>query len=277
MCGVEALIRWQSPELGLVQPCEFIPVLEQTGLILEVGRWALQRAVADANCWLERGFNPHSIGVNVSAIQLSQKDFVQDVTASIAAGKGSAKWIEIELTESMLMSDVETNVEKLGDIRKAGIKIAIDDFGTGYSSLNYLARLPLDTLKIDRSFVAPMNTSPVHKAIVTTVISLARSLNLRIVAEGVESNDQADLLRSLRCDEAQGYLYSRPVPEQEIGSALKSPRTDAAVQPDREERHVRDLDLVPSLAASRRERSRNADRHVDRDCEREKIPHFRAR
>lgn len=161
------------------------------------------------------------VSVNVSAIQLQHRDFIDHITAAIAACGGRANSIEIELTESMVMSDVEVNTRKLEQIRAAGIKIVIDDFGTGYSSLAYLARLPVDTLKIDRSFILPMATSPVHMAIVTTVISLARSLNLRAVAEGVEYDQQAHLLKLLRCDEAQGYLYSRPAPPEEVSALIR--------------------------------------------------------
>ncbi|MDB5864795.1 MAG: hypothetical protein JWO70_2601 [Betaproteobacteria bacterium] len=217
--GLEALIRWRHPRLGLVPPADFIPLLEETGLILDVGRWALKQAAADAVRWRALGGDPPSIGVNVSAIQLRQKGFVDDVMAAIAAGGGAPGSIEIELTESMLMSDVETNVRKLRDLRAAGIRIAIDDFGTGYSSLSYLVRLPIDTLKIDRAFVAPMCACPMHLAIVTTVISLARALDLRVVAEGVETQEQAKLLTLLRCEEAQGFLYSRPLPFEQVEAA----------------------------------------------------------
>ena len=221
ICGMEGLLRWKHPKLGIVPPADFIPLLEETGLILEVGRWVLQRAAADAQRWRAQGLAVPPIGVNVSAIQLRHRDFVEHVTAAVAECASHANAIEIELTETMVMSDVETNARKLEAIRSAGIKIEIDDFGTGYSSLSYLARLPVDTLKIDRSFIAPMSASPVHMAIVTTVISLARSLNLRVVAEGVETEQQANLLRLLRCDEAQGYLYSRPVPPDEVPGLIR--------------------------------------------------------
>jgi EAL domain-containing protein (putative c-di-GMP-specific phosphodiesterase class I) len=204
-----------------VPPGDFISLLEETGLILEVGRWTRQRAAADAEAWRGSGFEVPSIGVNVSALELHQSDFVDRMTAPLAAGGASAGSIEIELTESMVMTNVDANTRKLVQVRAAGIKIAIDDFGTGYSSLSYLARLPVDTLKIDRSFIAPMSTSPVHMAIVTTVISLAHSLNLRVVAEGVEEEHQANLLRLLRCDEAQGYLYSKPVPPDEVPGLIR--------------------------------------------------------
>jgi EAL domain-containing protein (putative c-di-GMP-specific phosphodiesterase class I) len=221
MCGMEALLRWRHPKLGILPPADFIPLLEETGLILDVGRWVLSRAAADSERWRALGLTVPPIGVNVSAIQLRHRDFVEHVTSAIAECARHANAIEIELTETMVMSDVETNARKLEAIRSAGIKLAIDDFGTGYSSLSYLARLPVDTLKIDRSFIAPMSTSPVHMAIVTTVISLARSLNLRVVAEGVENEQQANLLRLLRCDEAQGYLYSKPVPPDEVPGLIR--------------------------------------------------------
>jgi EAL domain-containing protein (putative c-di-GMP-specific phosphodiesterase class I)/GGDEF domain-containing protein len=221
MCGMEALLRWRSPDLGIVPPCEFIPLLEETGLILDVGRWVLQRASADAERWRRLGLEVPSIGVNVSAIQLREPGFFENVTAALAAGGSNPSSIELELTETMVMADVETNARKLEQIRAAGIRIEIDDFGTGYSSLSYLARLPVDTLKIDRSFITPMSASPVHMAIVTTVISLARSLNLRVVAEGVETEQQANLLRLLRCDEAQGFLYSKPVPPDEVPGLIR--------------------------------------------------------
>jgi diguanylate cyclase (GGDEF)-like protein/PAS domain S-box-containing protein len=227
-CGLEALIRWHNPETGIVPPCDFIPLLEETGLILEVGRWALRRAALDAHAWRALGLAVPPIGVNVSALQLRQKNFIEETQAALAAVPGMHDAIEIELTESMIMSDVEGNVRKLQQIREAGIKIAIDDFGTGYSSLSYLAQLPLDTLKVDRSFVSAMTNSPVHMAIVTTIISLARSLNLRVVAEGVETEEQANLLRLLNCDEAQGYLYSKPLPPQEIAKVLRPARVVAA-------------------------------------------------
>ena len=216
VCGLEALIRWVTPDRGLVPPAEFIPLLEETGMILEVGRWALKRATADYAAWRAKGLTPPRIAVNVSAIQLHQKDFVESVRTAVAAGGGYADCIDIELTESMVMGDVEGNIRKLGEIRAAGMQIAIDDFGTGYSSLSYLARLPLDALKIDRSFIVHMATQPDQMAIVSAVISLAHSLNLKVTAEGVETEEQRNLLKLLKCDEMQGYLFSRPLPVAEV-------------------------------------------------------------
>lgn len=214
--GVEALVRWMHPERGLVPPGEFIPLLEDTGMILEVGYWALTHAAEDYTAWCAQGLTPPRIAVNVSAVQLRQKDFVERVKMAVAAGGGCTERIDIELTESILMGDIESNVEKLRAIRATGMKIAIDDFGTGYSSLSYLARLPIDALKIDRSFVLRMNDSPENLSIVSTVISLAHSLNLKVTAEGVETIEQQNLLRLLKCDEMQGYLFSWPLPAEEV-------------------------------------------------------------
>jgi len=216
VCGLEALIRWQDPESGLVVPGAFIPLLEETGLIFEVGRWALARALEEYKEWTARGRTVPRIAVNVCAIQLQQKDFVDIVTSAVKQAGDLPHALELEITESLLMKDVETSIRKLSTLRELGIQIAMDDFGTGYSSLSYLARLPIDTVKIDRSFVGGMASSADAMAIVTTIIALAHSLGLRVVAEGVETEEQAQLLRLLKCDEAQGYLFSRPLPAAEV-------------------------------------------------------------
>ena len=214
--GLEALIRWSHPERGLVPPGEFISILERTGLILETGRWALKRAALDHAAWRAAGLKPPRIAVNVSAIQLRRKDFVEDVGTALAAAGGSGEHIDIEITESMLMDDLEGNIGKLQAIKAMGVQIAMDDFGTGYSSLGYLAKLPINSLKIDRSFISQMPKGPEQMAMVSTVISLARALNLKVVAEGVETEEQANLLRLLRCDEAQGFHFHRPLPPAEV-------------------------------------------------------------
>jgi diguanylate cyclase (GGDEF)-like protein len=214
--GLEALIRWQSPELGLVPPLRFIPLLEETGLILEVGSWALRRAALEHRHWLEGGLRPPKIAVNVSAIQLRQRDFVRIVQESIAGSAG----IDLEITESLIMEDIQASIERLAAVRDLGIGIAIDDFGTGYSSLAYLARLPVETLKIDRSFIITMDKDPTTMTLVQTIIQLARSLRLKVVAEGVETEDQANILRLLRCDQMQGYLFSKPLPAGELAGLL---------------------------------------------------------
>jgi len=218
--GVEGLIRWQSPELGLVPPGKFIPLLERTGLILQVGAWALRRAVRDRAQLQQAGVPAPRIAINVSAIQLRQRDFVNSVGA-IIGGAPEAAGIDIEITESLLMDDLESNVLKLRALRDVGMKIAIDDFGTGYSSLGYLAKLPVHSLKIDRSFIITMLDDPDTMTLVSTIISLGRSLRLTVVAEGVDSEEQAKMLRLLRCDQMQGFLVSRPVPLAELEAFLR--------------------------------------------------------
>ena len=217
--GVEGLIRWRSPELGLVPPGKFIPLLEQTGLILQVGAWALRRAVQDRARLRQLGVPAPRIAINVSAIQLRQRDFVETVKAIVVHG-GESDGIDVEITESLLMDDVESNVGKLRTLRDLGVKIAIDDFGTGYSSLGYLARLPVHALKIDRSFIITMLDDPDTMTLVSTIISLGRSLRLTVVAEGVDSEEQAKMLRLLRCDQMQGFLVARPLPLEELAAFL---------------------------------------------------------
>ncbi len=217
--GFEALIRWQSPELGLVSPGEFIPLLEQTGLILQVGYWALKRASLDHRSWHERGLNPPQISVNVSAIQLRQRDFVPTVRQAVTLAV-APQVIELEITESNVMEDIRASVEKLSKVRDIGLEIAIDDFGTGYSSLAYLARLPIQTLKIDRSFVHAMMKEAAAGTLVETIVSLAHTLRLKVVAEGVETDDQLNALAALGCDQLQGYVFSKPVPPEAVPSLL---------------------------------------------------------
>jgi EAL domain-containing protein (putative c-di-GMP-specific phosphodiesterase class I) len=211
LIGVEALLRWNNPELGLVPPLRFVPLLEETGMILEVGSWALRQAAADFRAWTRLGLKVPRIAVNVSAIQLRQRDFVRLVEEAISDGSAAAG-IDLELTESLLMEDIEANIEKLNRLRALGLEIFIDDFGTGYSSLAYLAKLPVQALKIDRSFIASMQADANAMTIVSTMISLAHSLHCKVVAEGVETEAQAQILRELACDEMQGYLISRPLP-----------------------------------------------------------------
>jgi len=218
--GLEALIRWQSPELGLVSPIKFIPLLEETGLILEVGSWALKRASLDHRAWFEAGLKPPKVAVNVSPIQLRQRDFMRIVEQAIIEGLAPAG-IDLEITESLIMEDIQATILKLKEVRGLGVGVAIDDFGTGYSSLAYLARLPVETLKIDRSFVITMTEDPTSTTLVQTIISLAHSLRLKVVAEGVETEEQANMLRLLGCDQMQGYLFSKPLPKDALVALLK--------------------------------------------------------
>jgi diguanylate cyclase (GGDEF)-like protein/PAS domain S-box-containing protein len=220
MVSAEALIRWRSPELGLVPPMQFIPLLEETGLILQVGAWALKRASLDHRDWVEQALKAPRIAVNVSPIQLRQRDFVDVLKRAISDGV-APPGIDLEITESLVMEDIQANIGKLTSVRALGVNIAIDDFGTGYSSLGYLAKLPVQSLKIDRSFIVAMVDDPDKMTLVSTIVSLAHSLRLKVVAEGVESEDQAKQLRVLRCDEMQGYLFSRPLPRDELTALLE--------------------------------------------------------
>jgi diguanylate cyclase (GGDEF)-like protein/PAS domain S-box-containing protein len=218
--GLEALIRWLSPELGVVPPMRFIPLLEETGLILAVGSWILQRAATDYRNLAGRIPRPPPIAVNVSPIQLRHRDFVSVVGRAIGGATEPVAKIDLEITETVIMDDVEGNIERLRAVRNLDVNIAIDDFGTGYSSLAYLARLPVTTLKIDRTFVSAMIDQPGAMTLVQTMISLAHSLQLKVVAEGVENEDQAKALRALRCDEMQGYLFGKPMPFGELVTLL---------------------------------------------------------
>jgi diguanylate cyclase (GGDEF)-like protein/PAS domain S-box-containing protein len=212
--GAEALIRWNDPQAGLVPPGRFIPILEETGLILEVGRWALRRAIGDYVRWRTAGLAAVRIAVNVSPLQLRNRGFIAEIEQAIGMDAHAAAGLELEITESLIMADVRHSVATLQAIRAMDVKIAIDDFGTGFSSLRYLARLPVHTLKIDRSFVIDMNVSPEGLALVSTIINMAHCLKLKVVAEGVETEEQSHLLQLLNCDEMQGYLFSKPVPRE---------------------------------------------------------------
>jgi diguanylate cyclase (GGDEF)-like protein/PAS domain S-box-containing protein len=211
LTGAEALIRWNDPKTGLVPPARFIPVLEETGLIHEVGRWALKKAIADYLRWRAAGLAAVRVAVNVSPLQLRDRAFIDEIRGFIAIDPHAAQGLELELTESLIMEDVKHSIASLQAIRAMGVSIAIDDFGTGFSSLSYLAKLPADTLKIDRSFVNDMTLAPEGLALVSTIISLAHSLKLKVVAEGVETEEQSRLLRLLNCDETQGFLFSKAV------------------------------------------------------------------
>ena len=210
--SAEALIRWNDPRTGLVLPGKFIPILEETGLINEVGCWALHKAIADNLRWRRAGLPAIRVAVNVSALQLHRHGFIAELEQAVAIDAHAAEGLELEITESMIMEDIKHNIASLEAIRSMGISIAIDDFGTGFSSLSYLSKLPVDTLKIDRSFVIEMTAGSEGLALVTTIISLAHALKLKVVAEGVETEEQSHLLRLLGCDEMQGFLFSKAVP-----------------------------------------------------------------
>jgi len=219
LTGVEALLRWQRPGRGIAMPEQFIGLLEETGLILPVGAWVLRKAAAVHRAWAARGLKAPRIAVNVSQLQLRQPDFVGLVEQAMADDVAPAG-IDLEITESLVMEDVGANIAKLREVRELGVRITIDDFGTGYSSLGHLTQLPVESLKIDRSFILRMHEDPNATSLVSTIISLAHSLRLKVVAEGVETEEQARLLRLLRCDEMQGFLMSMALPEEELVKQL---------------------------------------------------------
>jgi EAL domain-containing protein (putative c-di-GMP-specific phosphodiesterase class I) len=209
--GVEALLRWQHPELGMVSPLEFIAIAEATGLIVPLGEWVLETACMQNAAWRSAGLEPVRVGVNLSLRQFQQSNLVENASRILRDSKLEPQFLELEITESSLMDNAELTVETLKRLRRLGIKISIDDFGSGYSSLAYLKNLPVDTLKIDRAFVTDIVADRCDRAIVETIITLARRLGLRTIAEGVETEAHAAVLRRLACDEMQGFLFSRPL------------------------------------------------------------------
>ena len=222
--GMEALLRWQSPERGLVAPGEFIPLLEETGLILPVGEWVLRAACKQARTWQAEGLPDIRIAVNLSMLQFKQPDFA-GLVLNILKENGldpALGAIELELTESLLMNNAAGAVDTLIRLHEAGIQFSIDDFGTGYSSLSYLKRFPINSLKIDQSFVRDLSSGSEDEAIVAAIIALAHSLGLNVIAEGVETMAQLDHLRRKGCNEMQGFLFSRPVPAAEMTQLLKN-------------------------------------------------------
>lgn len=222
ICGVEALIRWQDPNSGLVPPIKFISVLEETGLIGTVGKWALNRALSDLADWRAAGAPPIRVAVNVSPLQLNQPNFAEQIATLV--GEGHGENLELEITESVIMDDVDQKIAMLKKIRALGVSISVDDFGTGYSSLSYITHLPITSLKIDRAFITGMNAGPDGYTLVSSIIALAHALKLKVVAEGVENQAQAQVLSLLQCDEAQGFLFSKPLPASELKEILLSGR-----------------------------------------------------
>jgi diguanylate cyclase (GGDEF)-like protein len=218
--GVEALVRWRHPELGLISPMEFIPLAEETGLIVPIGEWVLRTACAQNKEWQDEGFAPLRMSVNFSPRQFQQPGLVEQIRRSLGETGLAPHYLEVELTESSVMKDAELAIRTLRRLKETGVRVSIDDFGTGYSSLSYLKRFPIDTLKIDISFVRHSTTDPRDAAIVTAIITLAHSLGLKVIAEGVETEEQLGLLRALGCDEIQGYLFGKPLPAAALAELL---------------------------------------------------------
>jgi len=238
--GAEALIRWHDARTDIMTPpSEFITILEETGLIIEVGRWAMRRALDDYLRWRREGIPAVRVAVNVSPVQLRDPRFIEQVRELVSLDPMAPAGLELEITESMIMTDIEQSIAALRELRDMGVRVAIDDFGTGFSSLGYLSKLPVDALKIDRSFIDGMCRSQQALSLVSTMITLAHSFDLEVVAEGVETDEQASLLKLLNCDEAQGYLYGRPVACSVFESLLLAGRSG---------------DLDPSKRANRRRR-----------------------
>jgi len=220
---VEALLRWAQPGAGLVEPARFIPALEETGLIVPVGAWVLAEACRQAAQWRREGLGPLRVSVNLSSRQFRSDTLAGTVSSALQASGLDAQHLEVELTESLLVENTEQAMEVMGRLKAIGVAISIDDFGTGYSSLGYLKRFPIDSLKIDRSFVRDLANSRKDAAIVEAIAALAQNLGIGLVAEGVEEAHQAEFLRARRCTELQGYLFGRPMPAQAIAEFVQRP------------------------------------------------------
>jgi EAL domain-containing protein (putative c-di-GMP-specific phosphodiesterase class I) len=228
IAGAEALLRWTHPVRGPVSPAQFIPVAEDCGLIQPIGNWVLREACQQARAWLQAGLPLETMAVNISAAQLRDEYFLDRIFAILRDTALDPRFLELELTESVLMKHAESTESILKTLRSRGVQIAVDDFGTGYSSLSYLRKFPIDALKIDQSFVRQITTAPDETTIVTAMISMGRSLKLRVVAEGVETRAEMAFLQAHQCDEAQGFYFSRPVPAQQFAGLLKTGIVKAA-------------------------------------------------
>jgi diguanylate cyclase (GGDEF)-like protein len=222
--GAEALIRWTHPVRGPIAPAQFIPVAEDCGLILPIGDWVLREACAQARAWEDAGLPAITMAVNVSALQFRKPEFLEDVYSVLIETGLDPKYLELELTESALITRAESTASILTALRGIGVRVSVDDFGTGYSSLSYIRKFPLDSLKIDQSFIRQITTIPDETTIVRAIISLGQSLDLRVIAEGVETRDQLDFLQAHGCEEAQGYLFSPPVPAEQFAKLLEANR-----------------------------------------------------
>lgn len=220
--GMEALIRWQHPEKGMVSPFHFIPVAEETGLIIEIGRWVLNEACNQNKMWQKKGLPALPIAVNVSARQFQHPEFVFDIKEAIEHSGLSPEYLELEITENMLMVDMEQTIDKLKELTGVGLSMAIDDFGTGYSNLSYLVRFPVSTLKIDRAFIKDLERDETIAALTSSIIKMSQNLNLKVVAEGAENREHIDFLRKHGCNVVQGFYYSKPLGAIEFEKLLRN-------------------------------------------------------
>lgn len=224
--ALEALIRWEHPELGMLSPAEFIALAEETGLIVPIGEWVMRRACQDNRRWQEEGLPKVRVAVNLSAYQLQAKNFVTAVTKVLEETRLAGEYLEFEVTETVIMQNPEFVVGILTQVRDMGIHISIDDFGTGYSSLAHLRRFSVNTLNIDRTFVKDIEKNSTDEAITSAIISMGSSLNLKVVAGGVETEGQFDMLKEKNCDGMQGYLFSKPVPVADVAELLRDGLTE---------------------------------------------------
>jgi diguanylate cyclase (GGDEF)-like protein/PAS domain S-box-containing protein len=220
--GAEALIRWQHPNRGLVSPAQFVPIAEDCGLILPIGRWVLREACKQAREWQDAGLPFKRVSVNVSATEFRAKTFLEDVGTTLRETGLEARYLDLELTEGVLMQNAKSTASVLQELKRMGVHLAVDDFGTGYSSLSYLRQFPIDVLKIDQSFVRQISDDPSDSAIVRAIIDMSKNLKKRVIAEGIETQEQLALLRSWHCAEGQGYLFSRPVPAAQLAQLLQT-------------------------------------------------------
>ena len=218
--GAEALLRWAHPTRGLLLPAHFVPIAEDCGLIVPIGKWVLRQACQQIRAWVEAGLPATTVAVNVSATEFADENFLNDLFLVLSETGLEARWLQLELTESVLMKRAEVATGVLQYLREWGVQVAIDDFGTGYSSLSYLRKFTVDALKIDQSFVRQIATGGRDAAIVTAIIGMARNLGLVVIAEGLETQEELDFLRAHHCDEAQGYYFSRPAPPREFAALL---------------------------------------------------------
>jgi diguanylate cyclase (GGDEF)-like protein/PAS domain S-box-containing protein len=225
--GVEALLRWKSRDLGVVSPTQFIPVAEETGLIIPIGRWVLRAACAQNAAWLRQGLPPVRVSVNLSMRQLNDRELIRDIEAALRDSGLPPELLELEVTESMIMHNADHAIRVLGKIKSLGVHLAIDDFGTGYSSLAHLKRFPVDTLKVDRSFIRDVSRDQEDRAITEAIIAMGKTLSLTIVAEGVETSEQQAFLDQRACDEMQGYYFSAPIAPEEFASLLQKHTREA--------------------------------------------------